>query len=89
MEMEAIKVLAQFGVPTMVLGFVMWYLIKPLINSFIKNIDQQTDAMSANSQNMAKVTIMLDEMKDKQHDMYNKQNEIHNDIKELKKAKAA
>lgn len=87
--MEAIKILAQFGVPTMVLGFVMWYLIKPLINSFIKNIDQQTEAMSTNTQNMSKVTVMLDEMKDKQHEIYSKQNEIHNDIKELKKSKAA
>lgn len=77
MEMEAFKFIAQFGVPTMVLAFVMWYLIKPLVSAFIHNLEEQTKAMGSITQNMAKLTIEFEKLQSDYH-------EIRNDVSDLK-----
>jgi len=81
MEMEVVKVFAQFGVPTMVLGFVLWFLLRPLINVFIHNIEVQTDAMSKITQNQSEITSDLAGMRDDMNYMKSDISEIKNKIK--------
>lgn len=80
MEMEVVKVFAQFGVPTMVLGFVLWFLLKPLVQVLIKNIEVQTDALSKITHNLSNISEELAEVKDSLHAM-------KLDIKEIKNSK--
>ncbi|MBK7359498.1 MAG: hypothetical protein IPI45_04545 [Saprospiraceae bacterium] len=78
--MEVVKVFAQFGVPTMVLGFVLWFLLKPLVQVLIKNIEVQTDALSKITHNLSNISEELAEVKDSLHAM-------KQDIKEIKNSK--
>lgn len=41
--MEIVNVFAQFGVPTFILGFVLWFLLRPLVMVLVKNIEAQTE----------------------------------------------
>ena len=60
--MEVVKVFAQFGVPTMVLGFVLWFLLKPLVHVLIKNIEVQTDALGKITKNLSDVSNKMESM---------------------------
>lgn len=43
--MDWMKFFENSGVPMIILGFLLWYLIKPLFDSMIKNVNTQTEAL--------------------------------------------
>ena len=47
-----IKVLAQFGFPSVFLGLVLWFLVKPITDSYIQNINAQTRLLGEMSQDL-------------------------------------
>lgn len=41
--MDWINLFANHGVPTIILGFILWFVIKPTFGAFLKNIEKQTE----------------------------------------------
>lgn len=68
--MEIINQFAQHGVPTLILGFILFFVLKPLVASFTKFIDQHT-------------TTLIN-INDKVNHMDEKFNEMKFDINEIK-----
>ncbi|HMW39289.1 MAG: hypothetical protein K1X68_13615 [Saprospiraceae bacterium] len=43
--MDWINVFFNQGVPMIILGFMLWYFVKPLGDSLVKNINKQTELL--------------------------------------------
>ncbi|MEI2693720.1 MAG: hypothetical protein V9E90_01490 [Saprospiraceae bacterium] len=72
--MEIVNVFAQFGVPTFILGFVLWFLLRPLVMVLVKNIEAQTEVLG-------KITHSLSDLDAKLESQNNSLQEIKNKLK--------
>lgn len=68
--MDLIQMFAQFGVPTLILGFILVFIIKPFVDSHVKFINQQTE--------------LLQNMNNDIHEMKSDINIIKSDVSNLK-----
>ncbi len=59
--MDLIKEFANSGVLGLILGFILVFFMKPLFDSFRKNIDMQTEVLQKMSQSL---DLMKSELKD-------------------------
>lgn len=71
---EIVKALSDHGVPTLILSFFLWFLLKPLIHVLIKNIEAQTQVLG-------EITNSLSHLKSEQESQKHILNEIKNKLK--------
>lgn len=57
---EIVKALSDHGVPTLILSFFLWFLLKPLIHVLIKNIEAQTEVLRKITEDLSDQTKRLD-----------------------------
>ena len=62
--MDLFKEFANSGVLGLILGFILIFFMKPLCDSFRKNIDMQTEVLSKMSQSLDLMKAELHELKD-------------------------
>lgn len=45
MDTNFLKLLAEYGLPTLLLIFFTFFFMKPILNAFMKNIEKQTEVL--------------------------------------------
>lgn len=43
--MEWITIFANYGLPAVILGFILWFFVRPVFQAYTKNIEKQTDVL--------------------------------------------
>lgn len=69
---ELVNQIASNGILGVILGFVLLFVIKPISDSFKKNIDLQTEVLSKISQNLDYMKNELQELKEEIKDLKNR-----------------
>lgn len=61
--MDIIQIFAQFGVPSLVLGFILFFILKPVVTSYTRFIDQHTAILHHLNEKLEKSVENTNEIK--------------------------
>ena len=65
MDTNLLKLLAEYGLPTLLLIFFTFVFMKPILNAFMKNIEKQTEVLDTILKNCGDMKNDISQIKNK------------------------
>ncbi len=65
MDLNLLKLLAEYGLPTLLLIFFTFFFMKPILNAFMKNIEKQTEVLDTILKNCSDLKNDISQIKNK------------------------
>lgn len=75
--MDWMKLFENSGVPMIILGFLLWFIVKPLFDAFVKNIEKQTEILQQLLDSCQKSHDRIDSIQEDVHDIKSKLEQIN------------
>jgi len=80
MSSELAKLLLNNGVSVAILAFFLWFILKPLINAYIKTLSDQSESMKELSKSMKAMTEMMPDLNNLEKKIYETREHIKQHI---------
>ena len=71
------KLFENSGVPMIILGFILWFIVKPLFDEFVKNIAKQTEILQKLLDSCQESHVRIDSIQDDVHIIKSKLEQIN------------
>lgn len=71
------KLFENSGVPMIILGFILWFIVKPLFDEFVKNIAKQTEILQKLLDSCQESHARIDSIQDDVHIIKSKLEQIN------------
>ncbi len=77
---ELLKLSIQHGIPAVILGFVLWFIIKPMTDAFIRNVNKNTEVQD-------QILLQLRELKEDHNETKSAVKDIQKGITQILNSK--